>query len=101
MTTGVFFHESFRGKEWLIIGDKFRNFPKAMGHVLKLPQVKWFAPKKVSEDLLLKIHTSRFVQDLKKAWYCEGRYLVLTHGGERADVAEYIFPRIVEILAQE
>ena len=72
MRTGIFFHEKFRGKEWLIIGDKFRNFPKAMRHVLKLPQVKSFIPQKVSENLLLKIHTSRFVQDLKKAWYCEG-----------------------------
>jgi hypothetical protein len=31
---------------------------------------------------------------------CGGRYLVLTHGGNRADVAEYIFPRIIEILAE-
>ena len=53
MTTGVFFHEKFRGKEWLIIGDKFRNFPKAMRNVLKLPQVKWVVPQKVSEELLL------------------------------------------------
>jgi acetoin utilization deacetylase AcuC-like enzyme len=30
---------------------------------------------------------------------CEGRYLVLTHGGARADVAEYIFPCIVKLLA--
>lgn len=29
---------------------------------------------------------------------CGGRYLVLTHGGDRADVAEYIFPKIIEIL---
>jgi acetoin utilization deacetylase AcuC-like enzyme len=72
MTTGVFFHEKFRGNEWLIIGDKFRNFPHAMNHVLKLPQVVSFAPQMVSEDLLLKIHTPRFVQNLKKAWYCEG-----------------------------
>jgi hypothetical protein len=32
---------------------------------------------------------------------CEGRYVVLTHGGKRADVAEYIFPKIIEILAEE
>jgi len=32
---------------------------------------------------------------------CSGRHLVLTHGGNRADVAEYIFPRIIEILAGE
>jgi acetoin utilization deacetylase AcuC-like enzyme len=30
---------------------------------------------------------------------CNGRYLIITHGGFRADVAEYIFPGIVEILA--
>jgi len=29
---------------------------------------------------------------------CGGRYLIITHGGYLADVAEYIFPRILEIL---
>ncbi|MGD2125314.1 MAG: hypothetical protein PVG99_04495 [Desulfobacteraceae bacterium] len=72
MSTGVFFHEMFRGKEWLIIGDKFRNFPRAMKHALKMPEVKLFIPEKVSERLLLKVHTPRFVESLKKAWYCEG-----------------------------
>lgn len=32
---------------------------------------------------------------------CGGRYLIITHGGYRTDVAEYIFPRIVEILAAD
>lgn len=32
---------------------------------------------------------------------CSGRYIVITHGGERRDVAEYIFPRIIDILAEE
>ena len=72
MTTGVFFHEMFKGREWLIIGDKFRNFPGAMKHTLKLPQVNLFPPEKVSEELLLKIHTPKFVQNLKNAWYCDG-----------------------------
>lgn len=31
---------------------------------------------------------------------CEGRYLIITHGGYLLEVAEYIFPRIVEILAR-
>jgi len=30
---------------------------------------------------------------------CRGRYLIITGGGSRRDVAEYIFPRIAEILA--
>ncbi|GBD39007.1 Histone deacetylase-like amidohydrolase [bacterium HR37] len=32
---------------------------------------------------------------------CYGRYLIITGGGSRRDVAEYIFPRIVEILATQ
>lgn len=30
---------------------------------------------------------------------CRGRYLIITGGGSRRDVAEYIFPKIVEVLA--
>lgn len=72
MTTGVFFHKMFSGEEWIIIGDKFHNFPQVMEHALKQPQVKLFTPKKATEELLLKIHTPRFVEDLKRAWYYEG-----------------------------
>jgi len=31
---------------------------------------------------------------------CQGRYLIVTHGGSRADVAEYIFPAILMVLAE-
>jgi len=72
MKTRVFFHERFRGKEWLVIGNKFGNFPRVMDRVLKLPEGTLFTPKKISEELLLKIHTPRFVRELKEAWYCEG-----------------------------
>lgn len=70
--TGVFFHPCFSGEEWIIIGDKFRRFPGVMKHALKKKGVRWFIPEQVPEELLLKIHTPRFVEDLKKAWYCEG-----------------------------
>ena len=30
---------------------------------------------------------------------CRGRYLIITGGGSRRDVAEYIFPKIAEVLA--
>ena len=32
---------------------------------------------------------------------CDGRYLVITHGGARPDVAEHVFPRIAAVLAKE
>ena len=72
--TGVFFHPSFSGEEWIIIGDKFRRFPQAMKHALKKEGVRWFIPEKVSEELLLDIHTPRFVENLKNAWYGEGAF---------------------------
>jgi len=43
----------------------------------------------------------RLVADIKECAdrYCEGRYVVGLGGGSRYDVADYITPRIVEILA--
>lgn len=31
---------------------------------------------------------------------CAGRYMIITHGGARVDVADYIFPRIIQVLAE-
>jgi acetoin utilization deacetylase AcuC-like enzyme len=31
---------------------------------------------------------------------CQGRYVVITGGGYRRDVAEYVFPRVIQILAE-
>jgi acetoin utilization deacetylase AcuC-like enzyme len=77
MRTGVFFHEVFKGRKWLVIGDKFGNFPAAMAHALALPGVDLFTPDKVSEALLNRIHTPRMVRDLSDAWYGEAaRYAV-------------------------
>lgn len=71
-TTGVFFHDIFRGRQWDIIGDKFRHFPEAFGDSLGMPQVRMYDSPPVSEELLLRIHTPRFVDDLKRAWYYDG-----------------------------
>ena len=42
----------------------------------------------------------RLAEEVKKGAeeVCQGRYLIITHGGYLADVAESIFPRIAEIL---
>lgn len=72
MKTGVFFHPGFKGKEWIIIGDKFRHFPEVIQPALDHPYVTLFSSEKVDEELLLQIHTPRFVENLKGAWYCEG-----------------------------
>jgi len=43
------------------------------------------------------IHLANEVNELAKE-VCDGRYLIITHGGYLPEVAEYIFPRILEIL---
>ncbi len=77
MKTGVFFHELFSQKVWHIINDKFQNFPGVMQEQLNLPNVELFEPKKVDEQLLLKVHTLRFIDNLKKQWYAEGAYYTI------------------------
>jgi hypothetical protein len=101
MKTGIFFHEEFRNKDWPIIGDKFRSFPGIMAKALPLPGVAYFESQPASDNVLLLTHTPQYLADVRKAieGVSEGRYMIITHGGFRSDVAEYIFPRIVEILA--
>ncbi|MHC1592355.1 MAG: arginase family protein [Candidatus Helarchaeales archaeon] len=74
ITTGVFFHELFNRKVWHVIQNKFRNFPKVMQEELELPNVKLITPNKVSDELLARVHTKRFIENLKAAWYCDGAY---------------------------
>lgn len=75
MVTGVFFHPIFSQGGWPILDDKFRDFPGVMEELLKLPQVKLIEPKKVAEELLLKVHTRDFLDDVKDRWYYEGASL--------------------------
>ncbi len=70
--TGVFFSPALKGKDWPVIGDKFRNFPEVLSEVLKNPNVALYSPKPVDERLLYKVHTAKVVMDLKTAWYYEG-----------------------------
>jgi acetoin utilization deacetylase AcuC-like enzyme len=72
--TGVYFHELFSKNVWHIINDKFQNFPEVMREQLNLPNVKLIEPKKVDDELLLYVHTKRFIANLKKQWYSDGAY---------------------------
>jgi acetoin utilization deacetylase AcuC-like enzyme len=86
MKTGIFFHEEFKNKDWPIIGDKFANFPGVMKKALALPNVQLFEPKPVNEDLLYRVHTSRYLQDVKRAWYYKGAAIAVggcVEAGER------------------
>lgn len=87
ISTGVFWHDKFRGRQWDIIGEKFRHFPGAMAGQLSLSNVRLFTPGLASEELLRAVHTERFVDDLRQAWYLEG---VLLSVGAAVEAAERI-----------
>ncbi len=70
--TGIFFHPLMAQGDWPIIGNKFREFPDALGAVLELPTVTLVTPEPVPEDLLLKIHTPSFLRREQDTWYYEG-----------------------------
>jgi acetoin utilization deacetylase AcuC-like enzyme len=70
--TGIFFHPLMAEGDWPIIGNKFREFPHALGAVLELSTVTLFTPEPVQEKLLLKVHTPSLLHREKDAWYYEG-----------------------------
>ncbi|MBD3228321.1 MAG: hypothetical protein GF329_09050 [Candidatus Lokiarchaeota archaeon] len=75
--TAVYFHELFNKKIWDIINNKFQNFPEKMNEELSLSNVTLIEPPLVSEELLLKVHTTEYFKRLKKRWDYEGaRYTV-------------------------
>ncbi len=45
------------------------------------------------------VELARMVTECAAA-ICDGRYMIITHGGARADVADYIFPRMIQVLAE-
>ncbi|MGV9173647.1 MAG: hypothetical protein ACOC44_06295 [Promethearchaeia archaeon] len=77
METGVFYHDLFSKKVWAIINDKFKNYPAVMQQELNLPGVSLIKPTEISEEILLKVHTPQFLENLKKHWYARGAFLTV------------------------
>jgi acetoin utilization deacetylase AcuC-like enzyme len=70
--TGIFFHPVMSDGNWPIIGNKFREFPQALGDCLELPTVTLFTSEPVEEGLLLTVHTPAHLRREQDAWYYEG-----------------------------
>jgi acetoin utilization deacetylase AcuC-like enzyme len=77
MKTGVFFHPEFSLKDWPIIGNKFRHFPGVMQKALSLDGVAFFESKPATEEMLLKVHTKTYINEVKHAWYYTGACLAV------------------------
>lgn len=74
-SVAVFFHPSFKGKPWPIIGDKFKAFPEALSPLLQAGAAVLVEPKPAPEALLLKVHSKEYLRELRNRWYFEGSSL--------------------------
>lgn len=78
MTTGVYFHPKFFGKNWPIVGDRYTGFSRILQELVEeVNQVELLEPSPVSEDLLLSTHTKQYLEKEKRSWYFEGAKLTV------------------------
>ncbi len=66
MKTGIFFHPIFAQRTWSIIGDKYRNFPQILKEFEGKEGFIFYPLKPISEELLLKVHTKRMLEVVKR-----------------------------------
>ena len=76
MATYIFFHKEFVGKDWPIVGDRYRGFESLIEEFKKLGAVV-LEPEEVDESLLLKVHTEKFLEEQSKNWYYRGAKLTV------------------------
>ncbi len=77
LKTAVYFHNHFNEKIWDIINNKFQNFPAMMQKELELENVQLIEPPLASEELLLKVHTKAYFQQLEHRWDYRGARLTV------------------------
>jgi len=78
LTTGVFFHEAFVGKDWPIIGDRYAGFPELLAELEReVPGIRIIRPEPAPEELLARVHTPEYLARVRRAWYYEGARLTV------------------------
>lgn len=74
----MFFHRSFVGRSWPIIGDRYQGFPELLEELKReVPGLVVIEPEPAPEDLLRRVHTDDYLRSVKKAWYYEGARLTV------------------------
>ncbi|MBO8183772.1 MAG: hypothetical protein H0Z28_13450 [Archaeoglobus sp.] len=77
MTTGIFFHKEFIGKNWPVVGDRYEGFDKLIEDLSKDSEIEVIEPEPVSEELLLRIHSKDFLEEQRSSWYYYGAKLTV------------------------
>lgn len=75
MRTGVFFHPLFSEGDWPVIGNKFRNFREILKRFEGREDVVIVEPKEADDDLICKVHTRSYLDQVRRSWYFKGASL--------------------------
>ncbi len=98
MVTGVFYHPSFSRKSYLTLGTRLKDFPDAFKEI-RHPKLRILESPRVSDELILKVHTARHVEEVKSdplcstAWHSAGgvvKAAEMVYGSELRNAFCYI-----------
>ncbi len=71
---GIFYHPSFSRKSYMTIGNRLKDFPEALDELLKKPNVRLYESPRVSEELLLKVHSPEIIPLVARDSFCSTAY---------------------------
>jgi acetoin utilization deacetylase AcuC-like enzyme len=71
---GIYYHPSFSRKSYMTIGNRLRDFPEAVEHLLKKPNVRLFEAPRASEELILKVHAREMLRMVALDGFCSTAY---------------------------
>src|SRR4030042_3309070 len=71
---GIFYPPSFSRKSYMTIGNRLRDFPRALEDLLKKPNVRLFEAPRAAEDLILKVHAREMLRMVALAGFCSTAY---------------------------
>jgi acetoin utilization deacetylase AcuC-like enzyme len=78
LPTGVFYHPSFSKRSYFTLGARLRDFPQAFDELKKYPNFRLVTCPRVSEELILKVHSPNLLEKVKMdplcstAWHSAG-----------------------------
>jgi len=71
---GIYYHPSFSRKSYLTVGNRLRDFPEALETVLAKANVHLYTSPRVSEELLLQVHTPELLRAVARDSFCSTAY---------------------------
>ncbi|MBM4274514.1 MAG: histone deacetylase [Deltaproteobacteria bacterium] len=71
---GIYYHPSFSRKSYMTIGNRLRDFPEALEHLLAKSNVRMFESPRAPVELILKVHHPDMIHMVARDQMCSTAY---------------------------